>query len=49
MTEISFDALAMNPPAITTRSRMRGLTLVREIAREAMYGLARNRFRAVAS
>ena len=46
MTEISFDALAMNPPAVTTRSRMRGLTLVREIAREAMYGLARNRFRA---
>ena len=33
-------------PLLRAGARMRGLTLVREIAREAMYGLARNRFRA---
>jgi len=46
MTEISFDALVLDRPALKTVSRMRGLTLFREVAREAMYGLARNRFRA---
>jgi len=46
MTEISFDALVLDRPALKTVSRMRGLTLVREVAREAIYGLARNRFRA---
>jgi len=46
MTEISFDGLVLDRPAVKRTSRIRGLTLVREVAREAMYGLARNRFRA---
>ena len=46
MTEISFDALVVERPAAARVPRMRGLTLFREIGREAMYGLARNRFRA---
>jgi putative ABC transport system permease protein len=46
MTEISFDGVVLDRPIVRTASRLRGLTLVREVAREAMYGLARNRFRA---
>jgi putative ABC transport system permease protein len=46
MTEIGFDELVLNRPAVARAPRLRGLTLVREITREAMYGLARNRFRA---
>jgi putative ABC transport system permease protein len=46
MTEISFDALVLDRPVVARASRLRGLTLLREISREAMYGLARNRFRA---
>src|SRR5215208_3604679 len=46
MTEISFDGVVLDRPIARAASRMRGLTLVREVAREAMYGLARNRFRA---
>jgi putative ABC transport system permease protein len=46
MTEVSFDALVLDRPARARVPRVRGLTLVREIGREALYGLARNRFRA---
>ena len=46
MTDVSFDALVLDRPARARVPRMRGLTLVREIGREALYGLARNRFRA---
>ncbi len=46
MTEISLDALVLDRPAAGAVSRMRGLRLLREIAREALFGLARNRFRA---
>src|SRR4026209_1470162 len=46
MTEISFDGVVVQRPAVARGARLRGLTLTREIAREAMYGLARNRFRA---
>src|SRR5512134_2250412 len=46
MTEISFDALVVAKPAVARVPRLRGWTLLREITREALYGLARNRFRA---
>ena len=46
MTEISFDGVVVQRPAVARVPRLRGLTLLREIAREAMYGLVRNRFRA---
>jgi hypothetical protein len=43
MTEISFEGVVLERPAVGKPSRMRGLTLVREVAREAMYGLAGTR------
>ena len=46
MTEISFDGVVVQRPAVARVPRLRGLTLLREVAREAMYGLVRNRFRA---
>ena len=46
MTEFSFDGVVVQRPAVARVPRLRGLTLLREVAREAMYGLVRNRFRA---
>ena len=40
MTDVSFDALVLDRPAGARVPRMRGLTLVREIGREAQWHLA---------
>ena len=42
----SGESALRHPVASTAGARFRGLTLLREIVREAMYGLSRNRFRA---
>ena len=46
MTEFSAESVLVRPAIAGSTRRFRGLILIREIVREALYGLSRNRFRA---